>query len=161
MEDCILHPRFYQGSNHWCAGLLFSRRQRLRLPPCPCSLLPWCPWNANSRNLQFPEGAFYQGDNALVPLPFQKRSIKADVQTWDRLSTFIAEERTVLTRFPGSIQNTSMEMISVEAQAHKLSVVVKRILTKVALPQNWFHLESFSWKKISHHFGGVLRYFQP
>ena len=40
---------------------------------CPLSL-PWCPWNAPGEIYNFLIGC--QRENALVPLPFQKRSIQ-------------------------------------------------------------------------------------
>ncbi len=53
-----------------------SQGQWRQLPSCPWSL-PWCPWNCSNRNLLFPHrGVLYQGENALVPLPFQEWSIR-------------------------------------------------------------------------------------
>ena len=49
-----------------------------RLPPCPL-VITLVPLKCSSKNLQFPHGVplINQGENALVPLPFQTWSIKA------------------------------------------------------------------------------------
>ena len=51
----------------------------MRLPPCPLFIV-LVPLKCPSRNLQFPYRVpFSQGENALVPLPFQKRSVGLQV----------------------------------------------------------------------------------
>ena len=45
-----------------------SRRQLL---PCPL-VIAMVPLKCTSRNLQFPQGCSYRGENPLVPFPFQK-----------------------------------------------------------------------------------------
>ena len=54
-----------------------SQRQQRRLHPCPCMVLPWCPWNAPVELFNFNLWCPLPRRKCLVPLPFQKRSIQA------------------------------------------------------------------------------------
>ena len=45
-----------------------SRRQLKAIAFMPPGSLPWCPWNATSRNLQFPHGCPFQKEDALALL---------------------------------------------------------------------------------------------
>ena len=56
----------------WQTGLILHGGNKAHCLHAPWALA-WCPWNALVEMYYF----FYQGENALVPLPFQKRSTQA------------------------------------------------------------------------------------